>query len=300
VSVAALQGATFDWSWQNQPLPVAYDMRGAGPPLLLLGAMSTIATRDELAALATRLAQHLRFTTVDWPGFGTGPRPPLRYRPALYDQFLRDVRRELFTKPVPVMAAGHGAGYALRAAHQARVAGETIPWTRAVLLAPTWRGPLPTAMGERRGVYHGLEQAVRLPLVGQALYRLNTTQGFIRMMYGRHVYADKQRLTPALLAERQQVARARGARFASSAFVTGALDPAQSRDEAFGWLNPPPMPVLLLVGAQTPPKSRAEMDALAALPGVASVVVPGALGLYEEYAEQVAPLARSFLESGRV
>jgi len=40
------------------------------------------------------------------------------------------------------------------------------------------------------------------------------------------------------------------------------------------------MPVMVVIGEQTPPKSRAEMD-VAELPGVQTRLLPGSLGLHE-------------------
>jgi hypothetical protein len=52
-------------------------------------------------------------------------------------------------------------------------------WSRAVLLAPTWRGPLPTAMGEHPGAYGYLRALIGIPIIGQTLYRLNTARSVI-------------------------------------------------------------------------------------------------------------------------
>ncbi len=54
---------------------------------------------------------------------------------------------------------------------------------------------------------------------------------------------------------------------------------------------------MVVIGESSPPKSRAEMDALAALPKVTSVIVPGSLGLHEEYPADVLEAVRDFLFS---
>jgi hypothetical protein len=43
------------------------------------------------------------------------------------------------------------------------------------------------------------------------------------------------------------------------------------------------IPVLVAIGESSPPKSKAEMLALAAAPNVVSHVLPGTLGMHEEY-----------------
>jgi hypothetical protein len=56
------------------------------------------------------------------------------------------------------------------------------------------------------------------------------------------------------------------------------------------------MPVLVVIGKQTPPKSRAEMDALTTLPGVQTQILSGSLGLHEEYPSALAEAILPFLQ----
>ncbi len=51
------------------------------------------------------------------------------------------------------------------------------------------------------------------------------------------------------------------------------------------------------MGDRTPPKSLAEMQALAALPNVQSTTVPGALAFYDEYPEAAAVAVAAFLDA---
>jgi hypothetical protein len=136
--------------------------------------------------------------------------------------------------------------------------------------------------------YEGRDFAVAYQTVGAGLKVLllsamstvsTRTEWFLRRMYGRHVFVDSNRLTSQFLAEKQKVARQRGARFAAAAFVTGALDPFTDRDKCIEALKAAPFPV---IGIQTPPKSRAEMDKLAGVCACPALVMPGSLGLHEE------------------
>jgi pimeloyl-ACP methyl ester carboxylesterase len=256
----------------------------------MLPSFSTISTRAELRPLALTLAP--RFTTwmVDWPGFGESARPRLLHRSALHIQFLDDFTRERFDHPVPVIAAGHGATIALRLAER-----RPTCFDRLALIAPTWRGPLPTAMGPRRVLYRLLEALVRLPLLGAALYALNTTESFIGWMMRRHVYANPEMVSAELLAMRSAVARQRGARFGAAAFVTGGLDAVATRDEWLTLVERCASPLFIVIGDRTPPKSRAEMDALVAGARCAHALVPGALAPYEEHPTEVAEALSAFL-----
>jgi pimeloyl-ACP methyl ester carboxylesterase len=262
----------------------------------MLPAMSTVSTRDELRALAGVLVGR-RTVRVDWPGFGDAARPRLVYSPALYRRFLQDLvahlREALGEGPFPAVACGHAAGYAVDL--EARAPGT---FSHLVLIAPTWRGPLPTVMQGRKPVQDRIRRLIHAPAVGEALYRLNVSRPVVRMMYRGHVFADPAFLTDALLADRMRVARQPGARFASACFVTGALDPFDDRAAFLDAARTVRAPTLVLYGGGTPPRSRAEMEALAALPGIhARRLERGALGLAEEHAADLAPLIEDFLAS---
>jgi pimeloyl-ACP methyl ester carboxylesterase len=150
-------------------------------------------------------------------------------------------------------------------------------------------------MGKQQGWFGMLREIVRSPILGQVLYKLNTTPSFLRFMYQSHVFADPAILTPSFMQQKWQSTQQPGARFAPAAFVTGTLDPVQNPADFLAWFQPLPVPVMVLIGEQTPPKSRAEMDALAALPGVQTRLVPGSLGLHEEYPATVAETVLSFV-----
>jgi pimeloyl-ACP methyl ester carboxylesterase len=58
-------------------------------------------------------------------------------------------------------------------------------------------------------------------------------------------------------------------------------------------------PVLVVYGAATPHKSKAEMQALTAVPHVRCVELPkGKLAIYEEFPDTVAETVKSFLRGG--
>jgi pimeloyl-ACP methyl ester carboxylesterase len=255
-----------------------------------LPAFSTISTRTELHPLADRLvAAGFRCVLLDWPGFGASDRLDLPYGPVLYGEFLADF---VASRPAGagIVACGHAAGYALAVAR-----AQPGRIRALVLVAPTWRGPLPTVMGEhRRPLYARIRAAVRAPLLGHLLYRVNTVRPVLRMMLRRHVYSEAESVTAATVAAKQHVARQRGARFGSAAFVTGAIDPVPDRASFLALFDPPPAPVLVLRGEHTPPRSAAEMDALATLLGVAMQRVPGALAPHEEHAATLAPAMVAF------
>jgi pimeloyl-ACP methyl ester carboxylesterase len=272
----------YSWNWQGQSIAITYEVSGQGLPVLLLPAMSTVSTREEMSGIARVLSNYFQVTTLDWPGFGASDRSALPYSPTLYRQFLQDFVQAVYDQPVVAIAAGHATGYVMQLAQQ-----QPTLWSRIVLIAPTWRGPLRT-MGASPQLAETVKQMVYSPLLGQFLYKLNTLPAFLRWMYQRHVYVDIAHLTPELLTHKYQITQQSGARFAPATFVTGGLDPAQSREEFLGWFQSPSIPVLAIIPEQAPPKSKAEMEALTSLAGVQIQRFPGTLGMHEEFADAVA------------
>lgn len=278
------------WSWEGQTIPLGLDEAGEGPAALLLPALSSISTRSEMHPLMQRLAPDHHVMTVDWPGFGDRPRPKLDYTPAMLQAFLDWLLTEIVPRPALLVAAGHASAYAL--GHLARHPGTV---GRLVLVAPTWRGPFPTMMGGERPWFARVRAAVDAPVLGPALYALNLSGPVIRKMVVGHVYSDPTWLTPERMAAKRAVTSAAGARHASVRFVTGGLDRVARRDAFLALADKAAVPTLVVYGAETPPKSRAEMEALAARPGIESVRLPqGKLSLHEEFPDAVAEAIARF------
>ncbi len=275
---------TIAWSWNGAEVILGQTRLGSGPRALLLPALSSISTRAELAPLQVRLADRFATVSTDWPGFGDRPRPRVDWTPAILGDFLAFALREVCPDPALIVAAGHAAGYVLR--HAARNPGCA---GRLVLVAPTWRGPLPTMIGARRPWFASVRRLVDMAVVGLLLYRLNVSRPVIRRMAAGHVYADRGWLTADRLRQKLAVTSAPGARHASVRFVTGALDPFASRAEFLAAARACALPILFIYGAETPPRSKAEIEALNVIEGVSLVELPtGKLSVHEEFPDQVA------------
>lgn len=274
---------TISWTADEKPVRIGLTRAGDGPGMLLLPALSSISTRAEMGPLQERLAERFSTVAIDWPGFGTLPRPKLDWRPGIYRAFLRFVV-ESVVQPAVTVAAGHAAGYAL-----AQAADQPASLGRLCLLSPTWRGPVPTMVKRRSPAFRAVAKAVDLPLLGAAFYRLNVNRPVIGMMARAHVYADPAWLTPERMAAKREVTEAPGARHASFRFVAGELDPFTDRQsflDATGRVGPD---ILVLYGNGVPPKSRAEMRTIAELAEVEAVELPrGKLSFYEEFPEEAA------------
>jgi len=277
--------------WQGTTITVGMDQAGAGPAVVLLPALSSISTRAEMRPLFDQLAADFRVTTVDWPGFGDLPRPRVDWSPDALAAFLNWFLSDITPESRIVVAAGHAATYAL---HQAASLPETIE--RLVLIAPTWRGPLPTMFGAYRPWFGYIPKVVDLPLIGQLLYRLNVSRWVVSKMTREHVYSEPRWLSGERLAGKLAVTRAPGARHASVRFVTGRLDPVASRMEFHSLVLKAAKPTLIVYGEETPSRSRTEIETLIGLPNVQMQLLrKGKLSIHEEFPQAVASVIRPFL-----
>jgi pimeloyl-ACP methyl ester carboxylesterase len=284
------QSQTYLWNWQNQTFEIAYERSGQGSPVLFLPAFSTVSSRQEWAAALEELKPYHQVTSLDWPGFGESSRLPTRYDPVFYSAFLQNFVADCFEEPFTLVAAGHAAAYALDIAQQFR--GKVI---RLVLVAPTWRGPLPT-MGASVSVAQTVERLVRSPLLGQLLYFFNTRPSFLKWMYRRHVFKNSEALTAQFMQQKYKSTQHRGARFGPAAFVTGGLDAVTNRGAFLQLFQGLRIPCLAVVSEDGPPKSKAEMEAIAEIPQVQVVTHAGSLGLHEEYGTDIGSLIQTFIE----
>ena len=235
--------------------------------------------------LQERLCAHYQTVSTDWPGFGDRPRLRHDWRPEIYSDFLTYLVDTVLPPLHAVIAAGHAATFALL--HACARPGS---FKRLVLIAPTWRGPLPTMMNG------DLCRIVDLPVIGPLLYGLNVNRFVIRYMAAGHVYADAAWLHGQRLRDKLAVTRPPGARFASVRFVAGKLDPLATRSEFLDLAHRSPVPILMVYGAQTPSRSRAEMEALASVHSIQGVMLPrGKLSVHEEFPNLVVETIEPFL-----
>jgi len=284
------RSSTYRWDHAGRSLKIAItEQGGAGPAWLLLPALSTISSRQEwdpfVAAISRRQgAEAPRLISLDWPGFGDSDRPRLPYDAELLAQCLADFAGDHGLADCGVIAAGHAASIALLAAER-----HGLVFREWVLVAPTWRGPFPTMARRQSRAFPLIRSLVMAPLLGPLLYRLNTTRSVLGWMSRRHVDVAGPGLTPAGIRERQSIARQPGARFASAAFVTGGLDPYSDPEDWIQAARSLASPLTVVVADQSPPKSLAEMQALAV---VADRVLhlPGRLGAHEEFGAELAAL----------
>ena len=286
-----MTAVSFSFPVDGAAMVLAFDDMGAGPTVVLLPALSSISTRSEMQPLAERLEPGFRTLAVDWPGFGDQPRPRADWSPDVLSAFLERFVREQAPGARAIIAAGHAATYALQATARDPSLAE-----RLVLLAPTWRGPFPTMVDGQRPWFARVRDAVDHPLSGPLLYGLNVSGPVIDRMAREHVYSDPGWLKGERAFAKRAVTHAPGARHASVRFVTGALDRVDSRGAFLDLARRARVPILAIYGAETPPRSRREIEALADVPNVRLEQLPkGKLALHEEFPDAIAGLVAPFL-----
>ncbi len=115
-------------------------------------------------------------------------------------------------------------------------------------------------------------------------------------MAKEHVYSNPDWLGGDRLAAKLAVTRRPGARHASVRFVSGGLDRVESRAAFLDLARRSDVPILVVYGDETPPKSRAEMKALAELPEIqVQRLAKGKLSIHEEFPDAVASTILPFL-----
>ncbi|WP_157961858.1 alpha/beta hydrolase [Acuticoccus kandeliae] len=284
------------WNVSGKRVAIGLTRAGTGPRALLLPALSSIATRFEMRPLQERLAGRYATVSIDWPGFGDRPRPFVDWTPVMFDGYLDFVLREICPQPDLIVAAGHGAGYVMRAFQR-----DPALARRVVFAAPTWRGPLPTMMKGTRPWFAKARRIVDRPALGPLLYRLNVNPFMVRKMAAEHVYSDPSMLAGARLIEKRAVAEAEGARHASVRFVTGGLDPFSCREDALAALAACKAGVDIVYGLETPRGSKAEIEAMGSVRGVTlHALRRGKLLVHEEFPDEVAEITLAQSPAGAV
>ena len=254
---------------------------------LLLPALSTVSSRSEWHRFAKSINKKVQLVSFDWPGFGDSDRPAIKYDLPVLCTALNAVLDHLHNSTIGrinVIAAGHAASVALALANE-----RSQQWKQLVLVAPTWRGPLPTMTGWKPSQFKWLRQLVSLPGIGSILYRFNTSRAVLKLMLRRHVWVKPCMLTPQAVKQQQQLSRKKGARFASVSFVSGGFDPANHRDWWLSMAEQLSCPLCIVLAEEAPPRSKLEMQELAKTADQV-LTIKGRLGLHQEFGQDLADL----------
>ncbi|KAK3130055.1 hypothetical protein QOZ80_6BG0488330 [Eleusine coracana subsp. coracana] len=304
----------WQWEFENQLVNIYYEEHEPETAenvknILMIPTISDVSTVEEWRMVAKDIVRRkeelgYRATIVDWPGLGYSDRPSLNYNADVMESFLVQLMNSP-NSPVAnadgelaIVGGGHAATIAVRAAGKGLIRPSAV-----AAVAPTWAGPLPIVFGRGSDMetrYGLLRGTLRAPAIGWMMYNvLVSNEKSIQSQYKSHVYANPENVTPDIIESRYELTKRKGARFVPAAFLTGLLDPVQSREEflqLFAKLEGD-APVLIVSTLNAPKRSKAEMEALRGAKGVTKFVeVPGALLPQEEYPLAVAEELYKFLQ----
>ncbi|KAH9721863.1 alpha/beta-Hydrolases superfamily protein [Citrus sinensis] len=275
----------------------------------MIPTISDVSTVEEWRLVAQDIVQRVgkvnwRATIVDWPGLGYSDRPKMDYNADVMEKFVVDLINapdspvSSSESDLVIFGGGHAATLTVRAAKK-----NLVKPTAIAAVAPTWAGPLPIVFGRDSSMetrYGLLRGTLRAPGVGWMMYNmLVSNEKAIQSQYKSHVYANPDNVTPGIVESRYTLTKRKGARYVPAAFLTGLLDPVNSREEflqLFADLEGK-LPLLVVSTEGSPRRSKAEMEALKGAKGVTKFVeVPGALLPQEEYPAMVAQELYQFLQ----
>lgn len=218
---------------------------------------------------------------------------------------VRDSGRE----KVAVVAAGHAAITALRVAQS-----HPELFSCLVLLNPTFRGPLPTAVHDLQAKGQGFAvsamtaamtavwRVYQTSFLGDYVHDRFTTAGNITHQLRSHVFEDHSHITADVVARNMAFAR-EGPILGKCAFLVGKADPLSNRDELRAVVGDAcKVPTLVIMGYGAPETSRSDLQPLVDAAQVSSsnvrfVETRGALRSYEEYPQQIGAVIKSFIDS---
>ncbi len=266
-------------------ISIKWEGKTGNPPMLMLPALSTISSSNEWNKFKSIVVSNYYTITLDWPGFGESEKINLRYNGKLLRKTLEKALRIIMSKynqDLSIVAAGHSAAVVLSLKDRYLKNIKDI-----VLVAPTWRGPLPSMTGWSPKKLRFINRIIRLPIIGSVIYYLNTTKMVLRFMVKRHVWLKSNENNTERIKILQKISRQKGARYASAAFVTGSLDIIQSSEVWLTSAKKIKEKSTIVIAKDSPKKSLSEMVALS--DNCKNILyIRGRLGCHEEFGDEIA------------
>ena len=203
-----LSGEQQRFRWRG--IDVAYTE--AGDPdnrdLVLLHGINAAGSSGEFRAIFDDLAEAYHVIAPDAPGYGRSDRPPLKYSPALYEDFIADFLAT-FDEPAVIASSLTGS--------YAAVAARETPVSSLLLVCPTTTGGPEPPKG-------WLFSALRSPVLGEALFNLVVSKPAIRYFNADHGYYSDAYPEREWETYEWQTTHQPNARFAPASFIAGYLN----------------------------------------------------------------------------
>ncbi len=230
-----LLGGEEGWmDWRGHRL--AYTVRGAGPPLLLVHSVGLWSWSYEWRHNVDVLARSYTVYTLDLLGFGRSDRPQIHYAPRLYLALVTDFVRRVVDAPVAIVGAGLSGAYTVEVA-----AADPARFPLVTLVVP----PGLTRLRDRASAADGAgRQLVTTPVIGTAAWNARVTRSALRRQLAAAYYRDG-RVTDELVEVALATTHQPGAKFAPAAWQAHQLNL-----DVRGALRRLQQPALLVWGAQ--------------------------------------------------
>ncbi|RMH53250.1 MAG: alpha/beta fold hydrolase [Bacteroidetes bacterium] len=203
-----------------------YARPGGGVPIVLLHSINAAGSSFEMKPIFDHLAAatHRPLYALDWLGFGRSDRPPVAYRPELYQRQLRRFLSEHLREPADLVALSLAAEYAAAVASDAPFLVRKL-----VLISPTG---LDADLSRSALVRHLVGLSDRVGVFELAFDRL-TRPASLRRFYAEQVFLDGRLVPDELVHYAHVTAGARGAHHAPRRFVAGQLFMGEAAWEAY-------------------------------------------------------------------
>ncbi len=212
-----------------------YERPGVGVPLVLLHSFNAAASSFEMQPIFEHYARTTArpLYALEWFGFGLSDRPPVHYRPELYQRQLRRFLSEYLHEPAEVVALSLGGEYAAVVACEA-----TFLIRKLVLLSPTGLAPGAGSSLVQRALVGLVYGAGAFELLFYRLARRET----LRRFYARQVFGQDAQVPEALVDYAYRTAHVLGAHYAPRRFIDGSLFLGEQARRAYARL---PIPTLM-------------------------------------------------------
>jgi pimeloyl-ACP methyl ester carboxylesterase len=253
------------------------DTATRGRPLVLLHSVNAAPSAIEMAPLFEHYRRLRPVYAPELPGFGRSERADLPYSPTLYADFVIAFLRRVVREPSDVVAFSLSAEFCARAVAEAPELFNSL-----ALISPTGFSRRQPPRGK---AMDGLHKFLRLPGVGDGIFRLLTSRRSIRYFLGLGFDGP----TPEALVDYAYLtAHQPGAKYAPFRFLSMKLFTHNAHDELYASLQ---LPVLVLYD-RDPNVSFERLDEFGSRPNWRLCRIAPTLGLphWERTDETVAAL----------
>lgn len=203
-----------------------YAREGKGIPIVLLHSVNAVASSFEMKPIFDHLCASTSrpVFAVDWIGFGLSDRPPVDYRPPIFQRQLRRFLSERIHQPADVIAYSLGCEFAAVTARS-----HPFLFRRLVLICPTSLDEKQDPGLLRTTFLRALDKSG----IFEVGYQRLTRRQSLRMFYQKYIYSKGEQLPVELLEYAHMSSQVRGAHHAPASFLEGRLFSPREAREAY-------------------------------------------------------------------